>query len=212
MKNLLYKEFALSIHPLFFLVPLLGALVLIPNWPYFIAMMYFMFISVPNIFMTGRAQNDITFSVLLPVRKRDVVGARVMSVVILELLSVAVTVVFAFVNAALYEKGNDLLDANVAFFGLTLIMYGLFNVIFLPMFYKTAYKLGLPLIASITVAVVYAFVVESVIQAVPAAAVLDGRTPTPAQWVTLAVGIIFYALTTFAAYRASARRFAHIDL
>ena len=37
MKNLIYKELKLSINPLFYLVTLLGSLILIPNWVYFIA-------------------------------------------------------------------------------------------------------------------------------------------------------------------------------
>ncbi len=212
MKDLLYKEFHLTIHPLFYLVALLGALVLIPSWPYFIAMMYVMLITVPNIFMTARAHNDITFSVLLPVRKRDVVGARVMSLAVLELVHIIVASVFAIINAAIYEKGNDLLDANAAFFGFTFIMYGLFNVIFLPMFYKTAYKLGLPIIISITVAVIFAVVVEMAVQIVPAARVLDGYDHPLAQYTTLAIGIIIFVLTSFAAYRLSAKRFARINL
>ena len=206
MKNLLYKEFALTIHPLFYLVALLGALVLIPSWPYFIAMMYFMFISVPNIFMTARAHNDITFSVMLPVRKRDIVGARVMSIIVLELIHIIVAAVFAIIGAAIYDKGNDLLDANAAFFGFTFMMYGIFNVILLPMFYKTAYKIGMPMIVSITVAVIFTGVVETLVQIVPAAGVLDGRGHPLAQWATLLVGIIIFVLTSFiAAFRVSAR-------
>ena len=61
MKNLLYKEFHLLIHPLFYLVLLFGALLLIPEWVYFVAVMYFFFIALPNIFSIGKAQNDIGF-------------------------------------------------------------------------------------------------------------------------------------------------------
>ena len=80
MKNLIYKELKLSINPLFYLVTLLGSLILIPNWVYFIAISYLLYIAVPNIFTTNKAQNDIAFSTLLPVRKRDVVGARIISI------------------------------------------------------------------------------------------------------------------------------------
>ena len=69
------QEFKLVIHPLYHLIPLFGALLLIPNWVYFVALMYFLFIAIPNIFVNAKAQNDTGFSVLLPVRKSDVVKA-----------------------------------------------------------------------------------------------------------------------------------------
>ncbi|MDO9120569.1 MAG: ABC-2 transporter permease, partial [Anaerolineaceae bacterium] len=90
MNNLLNKELRLVIHPLYYLTALFGALILIPNWVYFVALMYVLFIAFPNIFMNAKAQNDTGFSVLMPVRKRDVVKARVISMSILEILQVLV--------------------------------------------------------------------------------------------------------------------------
>ncbi len=65
-------------------MPLLGVLLLIPDYPYFIAVMY-AFISIPVTFVVCKDQKDIYFSVLLPVRKKDVVKARFVSVVAIEL-------------------------------------------------------------------------------------------------------------------------------
>ena len=70
------------------------------------------------------------------------------------------------------------MDVNFAFFGLTFAMYGLFNLVFLPMFYKTAYKLGVPIIAAICAAVLFAGAAETAALILPgAAAVLDGISP-----------------------------------
>ena len=70
--RLLYKDLRLSIHPFFFILPVLtGALLLIPHWPYFIALMYFFWISVPNIYSTYNSQNDRTFCMLMPIKKND---------------------------------------------------------------------------------------------------------------------------------------------
>ena len=77
MNTLLYKEFRLAISPWFWHVSLFGLLLFIPQWPYFIAMMYIFFITVPNICLSTKAQNDLGFTVMLPVRKRDVVAARI---------------------------------------------------------------------------------------------------------------------------------------
>jgi hypothetical protein len=215
MKNLLYKELTLVINPLFYLVALTGALLLIPQWPYLIAMMYFFFITVPNVFQTGKAANDIGFTVMLPVRKRDVVKARLYAIAFLELVQIAVAVPFAALNNALYPEGNFLIDINIAFFGLTFVMYGLFNLVFFPMFYRTAYKMGGAIIASISVAMLFAAAAETLAQVLPgAASLLDGigQTAQVSQLPVLAAGIAVFVLLNWLAYRVSARRFERVDL
>ena len=212
MKNLLYKEFRLAIHPLFYIVPLFGALVLIPEWIYFLALMYFFFITLPNIFSMGKAQNDIGFSAMLPVLRSDIVKARVVSIILLELLQILVTAMFAAVNMVIYPKGNSLLDANITYIGCAFVMYAVFNIIFFPMFYKTAYKIGLPVIAGIAAIILFSAAVELFVLLVPAAGVLDGTENIAAQLPVLAGGIIIFVLFNLAAFRISAKRFNRIDL
>lgn len=213
MKQLLYKEFKLAINPLFYLVALLGALLLIQNWPYFIALMYLFFIAVPNIFMTGKASGDISFSVMMPVRKRHVVGSRILSIIAIELLQLVIAGVFAIINRAMYPGGNFLLDPNFAFFGVAFIMYAVFNAIFFPMFYKTAYKVGIPVIVAMFVAVVFAAVVETAVVLVPAVSnVLESPQYIGVQLGVFAVGIVIFVIANYAAYKASAKRFERLDL
>jgi hypothetical protein len=215
MKNLLYKELKLVINPLFYLIALTGVLLLIPQWPYLIAMMYFFFITVPNVFQTGKVANDIGFTVMLPVRKSDVVKARLYAIAFLELVQIAVAVPFAILNNALYPQGNFMIDANIAFFGLTFAMYGLFNLVFFPMFYRTAYKMGGAIIASILAAVLFATAAETMALMIPSAAsVLDGisQAALVRQLPVLAVGIAVFAVFSWLAYRVSARRFERVDL
>ncbi len=212
MKGLLNKEFRLVIHPLFYLLLLCGALLMIPQWPYLIALMYIFFIAVPNIFTNSKAQNDVGFSVLLPVRRKDIVKARVMSIAALELMQIVVAAVFGAINLAIYPWGNFLMEPNPAFFGFAFVMYGVFNVVFFPMFYKTAYKMGIPLIVAITAAVVFAVAAEMLVLQIPALRVLDGRTFNGAQFAALAGGAAAFVLLSAAAYRMSAKRFVHIDL
>ncbi len=212
MKELLYKEFKLAIHPLYYIVPLLGALVLIPEWIYFLALMYFFFITVPNVFSNAKAQNDIGFSVLMPVRKRDVVKARILAMTILELVQIIVTAAFCAINLSLFEHQNFLLDANAAFIGFCFVMYAIFNIAFFPMFYKTAYKIGLPVIVGMTASVVFAVAVEAALLLIPAGRILDSRQINIEQIVVLLLGMIIFGLVTYLAYRISARRFERIDL
>ncbi len=212
MLQLIYKDFKLAIHPLYYLVPLMGALVLIPDWVYFVSLMYFFFITIPNVFANAKAQNDISFSVLMPVRKRDVVGARIASMIILELIQIIITALFCIINLAIYSRQNSLIDPNTAFIGFVFIMYGIFNLVFFPMFYKTAYKIGLPIICAMTSALVFSAAVEAAMLLLPAAGILDTRQVNAAQSITLVVGIALFTLLSYTAYTISARRFERLDL
>lgn len=213
MKTLLNKEFKIGIHPLFHLLALTGALLLIPQWPFFIALMYCFFITIPNIFITGKSQNDIGFSVMLPVAKRSVAGARILAISIIELEYIAVAAVCALLRPVLYGPGNFLLDTNFAYFGLSLVMFGLFNIVFFPMFYKTAHKILLPSLAAIGVTLVFAGAVEMLNLLSPAVnAAIDGMSNVGAQLTVLAVGVIAFVLLNLASYRISARRLENLDL
>ncbi len=215
MSNLIYKEFRLVIHPFFFLTALFGGLILIPNWVYFVALMYFLFIAIPNIFMSVKAQNDTGFSVLLPVRKSDVVKARVASMAILEIVQVLVAAMFVAISVNINPKGNFLIDANLAYLGCAFVMYGVFNLIFFPMFYKTAHKIGVPLMVALVAVFLYAGILETLVVVVPAVAgVLDGVNSAALlrQIPVLAIGIALFAGLTWLAYRLAAKNFEAVDL
>ena len=215
MRNLLYKEFRLVITPPFFFTLLFSALLLIPQWVYFIAMMYFMFIAIPNIFTNAKAMNDIGFTVMLPIRKSGVVKARVLSIAVFELLQIAVGAVFAAINMALYPAGNFMTDANIAYLGCVFVMYGIFNAIFFPMFYKSAYKIGWPISIAIAVSILFAAAIETLVLTVPAVAhILDGISGEALvrQLPVMAIGIVLFVVFTVLAYRKSAKNFEKVDL
>ena len=213
MKSLLYKEFKLAINPLFFLMALFAALIMIPGWLYFIAMMYTLFIAVPNIFITARGQNDLSFSVMLPVKKRDVVKARVLAIMVLQVLPVLTGAVFAVINIIVYKGSTFFMNPNVAFFGLVFVMYTLFNLVFFPGFYKTAYKVGGPTIWATAIAVVFMALVEFVNIAIPSIhAYIGGINNMAAQLPVLFGGILIYLLGTWLAYSISAKRFEKVDI
>jgi len=214
MKALLYKEFKLVVNPLFYCVALLSALILIPQWLYFIALLYFCFMSAPNLFTLSKSYNEVYFSAIQPVLRRDVVKARMVSLIVLELLQTLVAAVCVVLKLTVMTTPNYLfLDGNLAFLGLSLVMFGLFNVVMLPMFYKTAYKIGLPVIYATVVATAFAAAVELGVIYIPrVAAIFDGMQTTPAHIITLLAGIGVFAGLNLVAYRVSAARFETIDL
>ncbi len=212
MKSLMYKEFHLVISPMFYLVLLFGALLLIPQWVYLVAPSYFLFITVPNLFAIAKAQNDIGFSAMLPVRRNDIVKSRILSLITLEVLQILVTAIFAVVNLAIYPEENFVLDTNATFIGCVFIEYAIYNAVFFPMFYKTAYKIGVPILAACSAALLFAVGVEFLIAFVPGLKVLDGREHIAAQLSVLVGGIIIFVLLNILAYKKSAKNFERVNL
>lgn len=161
MKKLLYKEFKLAINPRFFiLAPLTGALILIPQWLYFIALMYFLFISVPNIFSVFNTQNDLMFSSILPITKSDYVKSKVYVIIIMESIHLLFAVIFSTIRNQLYGTYNFFMDANITFFGIAIIMYTIFNVIFFPSYFRTGRKYGIPVILGCVGSIIFITAIE----------------------------------------------------
>lgn len=127
-----------------------GILLLIPSWPYFIAFGY-IFIGFMSTFFIGRSNQDVFFTVSLPVRKRDTVRARFYAISAIEFMQIAAAIPFAILSSMINIHGNNAgMNPNIAFFGFVFVLYSVFNAVFLPMFYKTAHKVGAPVYSSST--------------------------------------------------------------
>ena len=217
MKNLLYKEFRLAIHPSVYLFFLLSALLLVPSYPYYVSFFYLM-LGVFLTFKTNRAENDIFYSALLPVRKGDIVRARVLAVAILELVNLLIAVPFAILSVKINPAGenNAGIEPNVAFFGLSFLMYGGFNRIFFPIFYKTGRSEGKAFLWSGVFTLLYIAVAESLAQYIPSpvSAYLDTaeKAAQLRQLPVLLGGIVLWAVLTLLSAKRSAERFEKVDL
>ena len=150
MKALLYKTFRLACHPMTLVFLFFGGMLLIPSYPYTLAFFYVM-LGLFFTFLNGREQKDIYYSALLPIRKRDTVRASVLFVLAVELASLLIAVPFAVLSVRINPLGGNTvgLEANTALFAAALLLYAIFNGIFLPAFYKTAYKVGVSFLKAI---------------------------------------------------------------
>jgi len=216
MKDLLYKDFKLFWHPFIFLILLFGTFLLIPHWPYFIAFGYIIWIGFVTAYFMGRSNQDIFFTVSLPVRKKDAVLARVCTVAVIELLQIIVAIPFAVLHNVIYQHNNNAgMNPNFAFFGSLFIMYGIFNIIFLPGFYKTAYNVGKPMVLGVLASTVFAIASNIAVMLVP---VLNttlnglGAINLACQFPVLLAGIMLFMLLTWFAYKISANRFEKVDV
>jgi hypothetical protein len=215
MNNLLYKEFKLSVHLTSYLFLPLGLMLLIPNYPYAVAFFY-QTLGVFFMFLNGNTNNDIYFTALLPIRKRDAVKARVLVVIIFELLQIVTSVPIAMLRNTFMAPENAAgMDLNAAFYGLVFVMFGIFNMVFLPAFYKTAYKTGQPFVLACIAMTAFVGIAEAAIHLVPGwQAVIDTTDPTylPQQAAVLLAGIVLAALLTVLSTRQSIKRFEQLDL
>ncbi|WP_427137029.1 ABC-2 transporter permease [Psychrobacillus psychrodurans] len=217
MYNLVMKDLKLAINPWFLAMPFLtGALMLIPGWIYLIVLQYFFWISIPNIFGQFKAQNDLIFTTSMPVSRIDMVRSRVIVIVTLELLHIAVAMFFGMFTIHLYPNMIYYFFApHMGFWGLCFVMLAIFNIIFIPMYYKTAYKYGAAVTASITASLLFSVGVQWL--GIQNSFVFNTFNGTGAenmmiQLLILLAGIAIFTLFTVTACKLAIKRFEKVDI
>lgn len=215
MKYLLKKEITLAMHPTAPIFLLLSAMLLIPNYPYYVVFFY-TGLAVFFTCLNGRENRDIAYTVQLPVAKRDVVKARFAFVLLLEGAQMVTAIPFAVLRQSFPMPGNEVgMDANLALFAFALVMLGLFNFVFFSVYYRNVLQVGKAFVLSSIAVFLYMAAAEVLTHIVP---FLRDRMDTadsqylPEKLLVLAAGIAIYGALTWAAYRRSVRRFEAQDL
>lgn len=150
MKRLLKKELTLTASPLTYLFLAFGAMTLIPGYPILVGG-FFICLGIFYTFQFAREYNDVLYTALLPVRKRDVVRSRYLFVVCVQMAGVLICGLLTLLrmtalrDVSVYQS-NPLMSANLAFLAYLLVILLLFNVIFLGGFFRTAYYYGKPFV------------------------------------------------------------------
>ncbi|NLL43454.1 MAG: ABC-2 transporter permease [Firmicutes bacterium] len=213
MYNLLYKELRLAAHPNLFVFTLLGALVLVPAYPY--GMVFLFGCLGPFITFTyGREINDIYYTSLLPVKKRDIVKSKIALVVVSQMAQLLISLPFALLRLRVLPAGNPAgIEANVAYYGFGLMIYTMFNLIFLTHFFKSGYRVGWSFLFAMIPATLGVLCMETAVH-FPQFAWLDSveKAMMFKQLPILLVGGVVYILGIAVAYRVSAKRFEMVDL
>ncbi len=215
MKNLLYKEFRLALHPTSILFTALSSLLLVPSYPYFIIFFYTC-LGIFFLFLSGRENKDVFYTMLLPVQKSDLVRARVLTAVLLELLQVAAAVLFMLIRRALPYGNNDAgMNPTAAWFGFAFVLLGVFNFIFFKAHYKNVSKVGVPFLWGCVAFTASMLAIEAAVHAVPFFKMaLNSFDPAflPCRLIVLGCGMLLYALLTLAGTNQSVKRFCATDL
>ena len=214
MKALMKKEWKLAMTPVPLLFLALSALVLVPSYPYYVTFFYTT-LGIFLFFQAARENRDIAYTLLLPVKKRQIVYARVWTVVQIELLQLVCCVPFMLVRAGYGIQNAVGIEANCAFLGFGAVLLGVFNSVFLPMHYKNGYDLGKPFVVSSLVMFLGICVLEVLEHIVPYMKTVCERYDAAGQVQQLPVllgGLLVYAGLTYLAARRSAKRFERADL
>ena len=217
MNALLKKEMRLTALILTYLFIGFGTMVMLPGYP-ILCGVFFITLGIYHSFQSAREANDIVYSALLPVAKRDVVKGKYQFVLLIEFSGFALMTILTglrmtvLADVAVY-RANALMNANPFFLGTALFIFGLFNVIFLGGFFKTAWQLGKPFITYVIAAFLAIGAAEAA-HHIPGMAVLNafGFDHIMLQMLLLFVGAVLFTLMTWMSYHRACADFEKIDL
>lgn len=217
MRNLLIKEMRLSASVLSYIFIAFGLMFFLPGYP-ILCGVFFSHLGIFQSFQNAREANDLVFSALLPVSKRDVARGKVYFSCTIELCTLFVMAIVMLLRMTVLAdspvyRSNALMNANLFALGVAFLMFGLFNLIFIAGFFKTSYKFAKPFVTYIVVAFL-AIGVAEVFWHIPGFEALNafGFDDLPLQLGLLAAGILCYIALTALALRSSAESFEKTDL
>lgn len=217
MRNVLRKEMRLSASVLSYLFILFGLMFFLPGYPVLCGA-FFVTLGIFQSFQTAREANDMVFSALLPIAKRDIVKGKYLFVCLIEgcaflLMTLSVLLrMTVFAQSEVY-RANALMNANFFALGMACVIFGLFNLIFVGGFFKTAFKFARPFVTFIISCFLVIFAAEA-LHHVPGLEKLNafGTDDLALQLTMLAAGIVIFLLMTILSYRKACQRFEKIDL
>ena len=226
MKALIYKELKLSMHPICYIfIVLFPFMLLIPAYPLGIGFIYVL-TCYPILFLganKGQQSNDLLYSTLLPVRKKDIVMARIITVILMQ-------VVFMLVMSALYPLArviNDLIKNNaknpeeyvipglglnsyVLLLSIGIIGYAIADLIFFPIYYKKGKSIVMSTLFTILGFVVYIGVFTLGLPYIPGLEILN-NLHVGIQFAILAGAILVSFALHIAVYKISSKRLENVD-
>ena len=217
MRNILLKEMKLSASILSYLFIAFGLMFFIPGYP-ILCGVFFVTLGIFQSFQSAREANDIVFSALLPIAKKDVVRGKYVFVCFIEvcsliLMALATIIRMTTLSDSLVYRSNALMNANPFALGAAFFIFGLFNWIFVSGFFKTAYKFGRPFVIYIIIGFL-AIAVAEALHHFPGLSWLNafGTENIGQQLILLCAGIAAYLLMTVLSCKAACTSFEKIDL
>lgn len=216
MKKLFYKEMKLSANPLTYWFIAFSAMTMIPSYPILVGS-FFICLGIFHTYQQIREYDDVTYTVMLPVKKRDIVTAKYLFVLFIELtafiLCTLLTIIrMKILGTAVPYATNQLMNANMAYLGYIMIVFAVFNSIFLAGFFKTTYKIGKPFFIFCVVSFII-IIMGEILHHIPELESLNNPSNLSIpQVVIFAIGVVVFMLCTWLSYQKAVKDFEGIDL
>ncbi|MBQ5676460.1 MAG: ABC-2 transporter permease [Lachnospiraceae bacterium] len=217
MNKLLKKEMKLAASPLSYIFIVFGLMAFLPGYPILVGS-FFVCLGLFQSFQNAREANDITYTLLLSVAKSDIVRAKYAFCIVVELIYFGLTSAVALLRMTLLSevavyRNNVLMNANLVYLGFVLVILGLFNLIFVGGFFRTAYKFAKPFVMFIIAAFLVVGIGETLFH-IPGLSVLNafGFNHIGIQLVVFAAGVVAFVLMSAFSIRQSIKNFEKIDL
>ena len=117
------------------------------------------------------------------------------------------------INDTLPEGNPVGIEANAAYFGFGLIVYAIFNFLYLTVLFRSAYQVGKAFVIAILPATAVIALMEYAVH-LPSFAWLDSvqRADVPRQLPVLAAGVLIYVGGNLLTYKAASKQFERVDL
>ena len=228
MKALIYKEFKLAMHPICYVfIALFPFMILIPSYPIAIGFIYILS-CYPILFLganKGQQSNDLLYSTLLPVRKKDIVMARIITCAVMQFAFIAIMsalypLAYAIQGMITVESGQQLdipgigLNGFVSVIAIALFGYTLADLIFFPIYYKNGRSIVLSTLMMLLGFVIYLAVFTIIIPYIPGCegykTFLENEN-IGIQFALLGGVLVLYVLLHYLVYRISAKRLEKVD-
>ena len=226
MKALLYKELRLAMHPICYLfVCFFPFMILIPSYPLGIGFIYII-ACYPILFLganKGQQSNDLLYSVLLPVRKKDIVLARIITVILMQVTFMVLISAFyplaRLVNAAVVQSASKPeefkipglgLDSFVLLLAIGIVGYALADLIFFPIYYKKGKSIVMSTLFTILGFVLYIGIFTIGLPYIPGLEVMNNMH-LGIQFAILVAAILISFLLHFMVYKISSKRLEKVD-
>ena len=218
MLNLIKKEIALCMHPTAFIFLLFAVLVFVPNYPYEV-IFFFSCLSIFFCCMMTRENGDIAFSCALPVKKEHIPLAKMLVVFGLQGIILLLVGIFGAVKGTVLPAEQYVnqagISANIVLVGNGAVLFGVFNLIFFPRYFRSPDKIGVPFVIGAAAVFLLISVFIVLRWATPLYSVtLNGLNSanSGAKAVALIVGMAIYAIMSAISCKLSIKRFQSIDI
>ena len=198
-------------------------MILIPNYPIAIGFIYVL-TCYPILFLganKGQQSNDLLFSTLLPVRKKDIVKARIATVAIIQfafiLITTALYPIALAIRNAMPSGGMNPglgLDGYVSVLAIALVGFSLADLIFFPIYYKKGKSIVMSTLLTILAFILYLSIATIAIPYIPGCegyVNLLCNSGVGIQFAFLGGALLLYALIHYLVYRISSKRLELVD-